>query len=233
MKIINWSLYPKREMKDFFKFLFLSPLLSYRIHHQQSKSRISFGLVVTKLLISLSFSIFILGIGKYVFYPLNYFEIILLSPIIYFLTESLGSFAQLLFLPFTKVIQIHQNPLGSQSLADFWGRRWNRWVQDWLRDLSRPFKKSLLKKLVMTFCISGLFHEAMMSFPAYYYLHQFFFGQLTLYFGIQGIGLWVEKKWVSRSSKVFQLIYTWVVILAPSPLFVNQSLLYFLGLINE
>jgi hypothetical protein len=149
------------------------------------------------------------------------------------LTETLGSLAQLLFLPFTKVVQIHQSPLESQSLADFWGRRWNRWVQDWLRDLSRPFKKSLFKKLVITFIISGIFHEVMMSFPAYYYSHQFFFGQLTLYFGIQGIGLWVEKKWVSRSSKVFQLIYTWTVILLPAPLFVNQSLLYFLGLINE
>jgi hypothetical protein len=83
------------------------------------------------------------------------------------------------------------NPIGATSLAGFWGGQWNRAFSD----LMAPHVFAPLVRKVGTtaaalsvFFISGLLHEIVISLPA-----QGGFGLPTLYFTIQGAGLWVER----------------------------------------
>jgi hypothetical protein len=55
----------------------------------------------------------------------------------------------------------HRAPLGSRTLGEFWGRRWNRLVGGWLRDeLFRPLAHRGSPKLAagVTFVVSALLH---------------------------------------------------------------------------
>ncbi|MBA2405268.1 MAG: hypothetical protein H0V66_10895 [Bdellovibrionales bacterium] len=152
---------------------------------------------------------------------------------IYLFTEFLGGLGQLLFYFSAKAVPpIHNHPLTSKSLGEFWGKRWNFWVRDWLRDVSQVHRKHLIKKLGITFLVSGMFHELMVNLPHFLFYRQSFFGNMTLYFIIQGLGLWVEKKWLQKAPSALRLIYLWTIVLVPSPIFINQPLLIFFGIID-
>ncbi len=83
-------------------------------------------------------------------------------------------------------------PLLSISLQDFWSRRWNRAFVEMDKLLFLPILRRWLKPrsaIFAIFAISGLLHEAAISYPS---------GQLwglpLLYFLIQGFGLLMEKQ---------------------------------------
>jgi hypothetical protein len=181
----------------------------------------------------LLFLLLLVKLTKWAISPLSVWEIILICPIVYFLTETISTFAQVLFYPLNCPPCMHKNPLASTSLGNFWGKRWNIWVQDWLRDMTHPFRKNLTHKLVSTFLLSGLFHEVMVNLPYYICFKKSYFGNMTLYFIIQGLGLWIEKRWFRRSSAWVRRVYLWIVVALPAPLFVNQPLLTFFGIVNE
>jgi hypothetical protein len=88
-------------------------------------------------------------------------------------------------------IPVMQNPLRSNSLAEFWGRRWNtafhelasRFTFRPLRPVVGPAGAALL-----VFLVSGLIHELVISIPA-----QGGYGLPTGYFVLQGLGVAGER----------------------------------------
>jgi hypothetical protein len=231
MKMVSWFCTPWSKRPKLSCFL-LSPYLSIRslntLTHKQLPSYVGqfvvffFLLALTVLLANLFLE------------PLDMKKVLLISPLIYFLTEVISGMAQIIFSPWGPSFPMHRHPLLSLNLSQFWGRNWNRWVQDWLKDVARTFgRRSQLKTIIVTFLFSGLFHEAMINLPYFLIYQKSYFGTMMLYFIIQSAALWVDKKFIRRFPVILQKIYLWVMIIWPSFLFVNIPLLTFLGLIHE
>jgi hypothetical protein len=90
---------------------------------------------------------------------------------------------------------IVDRPLAADSLADFWGRRWNLAFRDAAhRFVFRPLvgRIGVNGAMVATFVFSGLVHDVAMSLPA-----GGGYGLPTLYFMIQGAGMLVERRFDS------------------------------------
>lgn len=86
---------------------------------------------------------------------------------------------------------IMQNPIGAESLAKFWGGRWNRAFADaGRRFIFRPTVRRLGARgaEMLVFVVSGLVHESVISLPA-----GGGWGGPTVYFLLQGGGVLVEK----------------------------------------
>lgn len=229
MKFASWLSLPAIKRPSLLKALFASPTLSVSERVHPLKTSVSFLWV--KLILSVSFLVLVVLFSRNFLNTEHYFQVVLISPIIYLLTESLGSLGQLSAkLAGIDLSAIHDHPLKSRSLSDFWGRKWNRWVQDWLRDVTRMYRRHPNKKLILTFLISGLFHELMVNLPYYLKYGELFFGNMLLYFIIQGAGLLIEKRIGHSLSPLFRRIFLWSFILLPSPLFLNYPLKHFLGL---
>lgn len=82
-------------------------------------------------------------------------------------------------------------PWKAAQLSEFWGRRWNRAFQQLVIDtLFRPFANSLgvVRATLITFFISGLLHELVISLPA-----GAGYGLPTGYFLLQGWGLIAQR----------------------------------------
>ncbi|MHC4957412.1 MAG: MBOAT family protein [Planctomycetota bacterium] len=99
--------------------------------------------------------------------------------------------------------------LTSRSLGEFWGRRWNRAFADAAQRLVyRPLARRLGPRAAVAavFAASGLGHDLLLSVPA-----GGGYGLCTLYFALQGAGVFVERR---RRRRWF----TALVVLAPLPL---------------
>ena len=89
-------------------------------------------------------------------------------------------------------------PVVSESLGEFWGRRWNTAFRDLThRFLLRPMTRRLGVRggIAAGFVCSGLVHELVISVPA-----GGGYGDPTLFFAIQGIGILVERGRLGRSA---------------------------------
>lgn len=109
-------------------------------------------------------------------------------------------------------------PLASRSLRDFWGRRWNLAFVEMDKILFLPWLKKHMPMpaaVFGVFLISGLLHEAAISYPA-----GRGWGLPTLYFILHGALALVEaramnfKSWSVAAARA----WTWVGIVAPLPL---------------
>ncbi len=230
MKWVNWLAFDDKKFHQFSDFMLKTPLLSARTYFQVKERPVAKRIVFLRLTLCLVFLGFIVIFSRVVFSPVGYWEIALIGPIVYFLTESLSLVAQLVFF-WGPIPSMHRHPLEAHSLSDFWGRRWNQWVQDWLRDLTRYRFKKTTHRLIATFAISGFFHEMMVNLPFFLFSGRNNFGTMMLYFAIQGIGLWIEREWLRMKSKIFKRVYLWIWLILPCPLFVGPPLLTFLGII--
>ncbi len=92
---------------------------------------------------------------------------------------------------------IMHNPAAAVTVAEFWGRRWNRAF----RDLAHPFIFRPMQRrwgaaagLWAGFLVSGLAHELVISVPA-----RGGYGGPTGYFLFQALALTVEKRFRLRS----------------------------------
>lgn len=226
MKLVSWKLTSHQSnitLKDFLR----SPYVSLRSlkHYPRSNRKL-----LPKLLLFASLTALSVFLAKYFLGDLDYWEILLVSPAIYFFTETMGAAGQLLF-PFKNSWPIHANPLKSKNLGNFWGRRWNLWVQDWLRDITNAFKSSgRSKTILVAFLFSGIFHELMCNLPYWIVYRKSYFGTMLAYFLIQGLALWIDKKYIKIRSTFLKRCYCWCAVVIPSPLFINVPLLTFLGL---
>jgi len=104
-------------------------------------------------------------------------------------------------------------PQKSASLADFWGRRWNRPFSDLMRKTvfgsvaRHGFPASAT---YAAFLASGLLHELAISVPA-----RAGYGRPVAYFALQGLFVLAERRWPPSSPNRLR---TSVAVLAPLPL---------------
>lgn len=229
MKFASWMTYSQGTRGKFHHFLLLNPFLSLKpkLRHYDHAPFVLFMKFILSLTCLLLFQQFI---QKFML-PLSYWEMIYVCPLVYLLTETIGTFGQLVFIK-KDIPPLHHHPLKSQSLSEFWGKRWNVWVQDWLRDMSGNRRRSLHQNIAITFLISGFFHEIMFNLPYSIHAKRFFFGNMFLYFLIQAIGLLGEKKLLKSASPFLKRIYLWFFVVVPAPIFMMKSFLLFLGLDN-
>jgi hypothetical protein len=86
---------------------------------------------------------------------------------------------------------IMQRPLQSESLSEFWGKRWNLGFRTLSHKLVfRPLQRryGIVAATLGAFLISGLIHELVISVPA-----RAGYGFPTAYFLVQGFGVIVER----------------------------------------
>lgn len=110
-------------------------------------------------------------------------------------------------------------PIAARSLADFWGRRWNRAFRDLTHKfLFQPLARRLGARggLAVGFLASGLIHELAITVPA-----GGGYGGPTVYFLLQGAGLALERCIKALRGRVF----TFVVLIAPATLLFPQVFL--------
>ncbi|MFA6133595.1 MAG: membrane bound O-acyl transferase family-domain-containing protein [Phycisphaerae bacterium] len=134
---------------------------------------------------------------------------------------------------------IMHNPLLARSLADFWGRRWNRAFRDVVCPL---FCHPLMPRfgrggaLIIGFLVSGLVHELVISFPS-----RSGFGGPTAYFLMQAFGVLIQRRLNTphfvRHRVILSRISTFAFLTAPLPLlypalFIDRIVLPFLRVIG-
>lgn len=102
------------------------------------------------------------------------------------------------------VERLFDNPLASSGLRDFWSRRWNRPFSD----LNRLLLVGR-NRVLAGFVVSGLLHEAALSFPALGG-----WGGPLGYFGLQYVGMQLEGAWLRGWRR---RLWTWAWVLLPLP----------------
>lgn len=229
MKALSWVISSPARRPPFFEFLVGTPYLSTRSLRIKAPPPkllpwISFFLYIGLTLI-------IVSLVKNFLSPIGYFDRIILGLGIYFFTEAMGAFGQSIFLwKDEEIFSIHHHPISSASLSEFWGRRWNLWVQDWIADMGKPFRVNPKRKILASFLFSGVFHEAMVNFPHWLLTGESYFGTMLAYFLIQGAGLSFDKKFLRAANPVIRRAYWWIIVLLPAPLFIHVPVLRFFGM---
>ena len=130
---------------------------------------------------------------------------------------------------------IMRNPLLAKSLADFWGRRWNRAFRDVMYlFVCDPLVPKLGRggTLLTVFLVSGLVHELVISFPSCGGI-----GGPTAYFLVQAFGILVQRRLIAHHRAILCRISTFACLVGPlpllyPPLFVDRVVLPFLRVIG-
>lgn len=108
------------------------------------------------------------------------------------------------------------NPAAARSPGDFWGRRWNRAFHLLTRRyLYTPIRRRLNAPVALglSFLISGLIHELVITLPA-----RGGYGGPTVYFLLQGAGMMLDRETFIRTHPGFRRTFTLLLVLAPVPL---------------
>ena len=116
-------------------------------------------------------------------------------------------------------------PIASQSLTEFWGRRWNLAFRDLThRFLFQPLLRRLgpTGSLLVGFLVSGVIHDLVISVPA-----QGGYGLPTLFFTLQGFAIRLERsRWGRRiglGSGLIGRLYCVIIIALPCPLLFHPA----------
>lgn len=119
-----------------------------------------------------------------------------------------------------KAVPLMDWPILSTSVAEFWGRRWNRAFRDLThRFLFLPNRKAWgpTAALAVGFVVSGLVHDLVITVPAGRGQ-----GLPTVYFSLQAVGLLAERtRWAQSlglGRGIIGWMYTVLVVGAPCPL---------------
>jgi hypothetical protein len=119
---------------------------------------------------------------------------------------------------------LHDDPIRSKTITEFWGRRWNRAVHRFLKQtVFAPVARRGYTELglALTFVVSGLFHFTFML-PA---VGPFWAAMMGAFFVLQLPLVWAERALgVSRWPTPLARMWTLTLLLASSPLFVEPVL---------
>ena len=114
---------------------------------------------------------------------------------------------------------IMKNPLMAETIANFWGVRWNTAFHELaFRFIFRPACRRTQPDAAMlaVFGLSGAIHELVISLPA-----RGGYGLPFLYFLIQGLGVIFERNWLPPGTNFranfYKRLFALVIIIAPAP----------------
>ena len=118
-----------------------------------------------------------------------------------------------------KTTPLMDKPMLSQSLAEFWSRRWNTAFNSLaFRYTFRPLKRRTSPALavLLVFGLSGLIHELVISLPAHGG-----YGLPTGYFLIQGLGMLAERNPLGKAIGLGRGLRGWLftLLIAAGPVF--------------
>lgn len=145
------------------------------------------------------------------------------------LLESAQTVLQLAWLPTGRLVPpFFVNPYRSGSLAEFWGRRWNRLFGCWLHQVCfKPFARRPVIAAAIAFTVSGFIHELVVTLPALLVddeTGKSVAGLLLVYFLIQYIGLILGRRWLRGRPLALRLQFL-IIVLGPAPLVLNPATL--------
>jgi len=116
-----------------------------------------------------------------------------------------------------RVEYLFKNPFLSESLKDFWSRRWNLAFVDMDKRLFLPlFSRKLPKNIILLsiFIISGFLHELAISYPV-----NNGWGGPMLYFVCHSLFMLIEPKVIFFKTKLLKRIWVWAMLLIPDLIF--------------
>lgn len=149
---------------------------------------------------------------------------------LWLVSEVLGSLVPFLAMPSGRLFPLPHGstPPLARSLSEFWGQRWNVWTSDWFRQIIfRPLQARPVLALFLVFLTSGLFHEYVINVPLYIVTGRKRFGCMVLYFGLQAIGILIERRTRNRGVRI---LLAWLFVFGAAPLMVNEGVLRILHL---
>jgi hypothetical protein len=141
------------------------------------------------------------------------------------LVETIGAWTEISLAPFgIHLPPINHAPWLSQSLSEFWGRRWNRVFGDWCyQTCFRPLRRRPTLAMCSTFTISGVIHEIIVSVPLWVVYRRNVFGFMMAYFLMQAFSVWLERRYLKHTwSRRFLM---WSTLIMPAPLLFNEGTL--------
>jgi hypothetical protein len=151
----------------------------------------------------------------------------------YALIESVHSLLLLAYRGFgVGLPRINVYPIASRTLAEFWGRRWNRVVSGWLSD---NFFMPLARRRhpILGTCAAFAGSTALHFWLAWVPLDLAAGAMMASYFVIHGVGLLLERALgVSRWTPGAQRAWTAVWLVGPSPLFIEPALRMLAGFVG-
>lgn len=142
------------------------------------------------------------------------------------LIETIQAVVEVFWLAFGYGVPgISDRPLVAGSVAEFWGRRWNRLFGDWLyRVCFRPLSGNPYGALFFTFFVSAVIHELLVSVPLWVVYRENRFGWMFIYFFIQAVAIAAERKWLRQRPRLNRF-FTWMAVVGPVPLILNKGTL--------
>ncbi len=233
MKLVAFFIARKSQHPVDSRFLYMTPILCPRSHGESFDIQIKNSDLIFELIFS---TLGLILAHNYLNIFFNAFtEVLFLKPyillvFIYFFTLFLGANLRIVASLFKIASpRIHNQPYLSQSLSEFWGKRWNVWVRNWLGYLGKYLapKRTYLRYFLI-FLISGIFHELMVNLPYFLYTGNVLFGSMIAYFMIQFLGICLDKAFLKNVTSL-RYIFMWLVLFAPAPLFMNEAVIRFFG----
>jgi len=124
-----------------------------------------------------------------------------------------------------KATPLFRNPLGSDTLGEFWGRRWNLGFMEMMTlAVVRPMHAGFGANAATFSCflLSGIFHDMAISVPA-----RAGYGLPTAYFALQGILVLLEQHLAVLkqllNNRVFARLWTLFWVLVPMPILFHPA----------
>ncbi len=213
-------------------FFFLTPLPSYETWKRaQTPTKLAIRNILTRslkfLMVSLLYFIVYWSIRDR--YDVPWLAIIYLAaPLIWLIGEWASTvFEVIALITSGKLIPPHHNsPPLSLTLTEFWSKRWNNWFYDWFHQvLFKTFKRRPLMAIIITFLVSGIGHEVVISLPFFSLTGINVFGTMTAFFVFQGIGIIIDNRVFKKTQKRLRFIYMWFWLLLFAPLFMSEGTL--------
>lgn len=222
-------------LKEDFKFLFNSPLINSKTRSLSEKRTLIIRNIILRkflkhsLIVLVFYSFYEWLFNKYSFSIIE--KAYLFSIYIYLFTNFMAATGRALSLLTTEIpVDMHNRPYLSKSISEFWGQRWNKWVQDWLNLLSKKCApRSIKMRIFWAFFFSGLFHEVMFNLPYTLFYGENAMGLMMIYFVFQFFFMIFDRKFLRVYLPQLRRAFMWFSILAPIPFFINKPLLSFFG----
>jgi hypothetical protein len=145
--------------------------------------------------------------------------------VLYSLVESLQSISLIAYAALgIELGRVNDYPIVSTTLAEFWGRRWNRVVSGWLND-NLFFPLARRRRVALGICAAFAGSTLLHFWFAWVPLGLVGGAMMAGFFVVQAVGILLERRLgVARWPSGLRRAWTFAWLLLPSPLFIEPAL---------